>query len=351
MRKLTLVLLAWLPILAHADWEAISPGGATQCAYGTPYTFFVRKADPARVLVFFQGGGACWSSQNCDLKSRPSFDPFVGESDNPAANPHGIFDFDNPANPLADFTMLFVAYCSGDVHLGDVARDYPIRDETGYDKRLHIEHRGYANAMAALSWLASNTSPRQLVVAGASAGSIAAPFYGDWLGKRYPDADLVVFSDASGGYEARAVTNLLENWGTMRLARTELGYNERTLANLRFEDIAIAAAKHHGRMRFGQYNAAFDESQSFFLTQLGVTTPLAGHLKANEKIMARGMARFSSYLDNGRQHMVLEFDRFYEKRVDGISVASFLSMLVGGKSPGSVACDPCSINMEADDDA
>ncbi|MCB1646626.1 MAG: hypothetical protein KDI36_14295, partial [Pseudomonadales bacterium] len=129
---------------ATTDWQTIEPGGETVCAHGSPYRFFVREADPQKLLVFFQGGGACWSSQNCDLKNRPGFDPFATADDNPATHAAGIFDISNEHNPLQDYSMIFVAYCSGDVHLGNVSRDYPIRDGAGgYDQSLHVEHRGY----------------------------------------------------------------------------------------------------------------------------------------------------------------------------------------------------------------
>ena len=39
-------------------WNAIEPGGETTCSDGTPYRFYVRPGDPARLMVYFQGGGA-----------------------------------------------------------------------------------------------------------------------------------------------------------------------------------------------------------------------------------------------------------------------------------------------------
>ena len=37
----------------------------------------------------------------------------------------GIFNLDNPANPFADYTVVFAPYCSGDVHIGASDTVYP----------------------------------------------------------------------------------------------------------------------------------------------------------------------------------------------------------------------------------
>ena len=36
----------------------------------------------------------------------------------------GIFDRSNPENPFRDFGVIFVPYCTGDVHIGDASRRY-----------------------------------------------------------------------------------------------------------------------------------------------------------------------------------------------------------------------------------
>lgn len=62
-------------------WETISPGGDTACATGTPFSFHVRRADPGRVMVYFNGGGACWSGETCDITGsygrEPTYRPFA----------------------------------------------------------------------------------------------------------------------------------------------------------------------------------------------------------------------------------------------------------------------------------
>lgn len=49
-------------------WATVSPGGATGCARGAPYAFFVRRGDPTKLLVYFGGGGGCFDYRSCARK-------------------------------------------------------------------------------------------------------------------------------------------------------------------------------------------------------------------------------------------------------------------------------------------
>ncbi|MEO8359601.1 MAG: esterase, partial [Vicinamibacteria bacterium] len=55
------VMLA-LPHAALAQWETVVPGGDTICSDGSPFRFFVYRSDPSKLLIEFEGGGACWNA-------------------------------------------------------------------------------------------------------------------------------------------------------------------------------------------------------------------------------------------------------------------------------------------------
>ena len=111
---------------AARAWTTIAPGGDTLCATGTPYTFHVREGDASRVMIFLNGGGACWSGDLCDLNTEPTpYTPFAGMDSNDPASMGGVFDAANPGNPFAGWTQVFVSYCTGDAHLGARDVDYP----------------------------------------------------------------------------------------------------------------------------------------------------------------------------------------------------------------------------------
>ena len=127
----------------------------------------------------------------------------------------GIFAADNPANPFQDYSVVYIPYCTGDVHLGDVEQTYgvaaledPSQAEEGVNPDAHevtIRHRGHHNAMTVLSWVYDNfDSPETIFVTGSSAGSIPSPYYAAHLKTQYADSRVVQLGDGSGGYRRSA---------------------------------------------------------------------------------------------------------------------------------------------------
>ena len=99
-----------------------------ECSHGTPYSFFYKRgsgADVDKLLVYYQGGGACWDSVTCGA---PVYDPDVTASDNPANVMTGFADLSNPSNPFRNWSSVFIAYCSaGEWTRGEaVRRDGPM---------------------------------------------------------------------------------------------------------------------------------------------------------------------------------------------------------------------------------
>ena len=135
-----------LPATAMGEWVEFEGGPEAVCADGSQPAFFERVADPERVVLYFEGGGGCWSEETCRFdgpdKAYTSSSEWVADS---LPERGGLFDFANPENPLADHSWVYVPYCTGDLHLGDVTRVY------GDD--LIVEHRGAVKARTALDHL------------------------------------------------------------------------------------------------------------------------------------------------------------------------------------------------------
>src|SRR5688572_9552637 len=83
-----------------SEWRSIMPGGSTRCAFDTPFEFRVSDGDPARILVYLQGGGACWDLDSCDLRRRAAYDTRIDSAD-AAQHRSGVFDRTRVANPFA----------------------------------------------------------------------------------------------------------------------------------------------------------------------------------------------------------------------------------------------------------
>ena len=50
---------------ATAGWEKVVPGGDCECADGSEFAFWERRADPTKVVLFLDGGGTCYDAKSC----------------------------------------------------------------------------------------------------------------------------------------------------------------------------------------------------------------------------------------------------------------------------------------------
>ncbi len=194
------------PNVDDTKFTTISPTGTTQyldkaitpvCMNGSPYNFFVKRGSVNKLLMYYQGGGACWDTLTCDL---PACDTTANNSDNPGNIPSGFFDLSNPDNPFKDWNIVFVSYCSCDVHFGDAAQDYPAVTTPASFPAIHVEHRGYDNSRIAEKWAREHfVSPDQIFVTGSSAGAYGAWFNAPLHEMVWPAAQFQVLADAGNG--------------------------------------------------------------------------------------------------------------------------------------------------------
>jgi len=117
------------PITATAAQWTWVPFPDAVCANGTATGIGVNLSTTkdARVLIYLEGGGACWSELTCySLMTASYFTTGYGEADFTAestdatylAQPGGFFDRTSAANPFQDYSYVYVPYCTGDVHAG-----------------------------------------------------------------------------------------------------------------------------------------------------------------------------------------------------------------------------------------
>jgi len=146
------------------------------CADGSPTGIGISPGSANRVLVFLNGGGACWGETACDASPGP-----FGSADYQflsAFTLGTIFDRTLPGNPFADWTLVFVPYCTGDVHAGDSEQTYGTAT---------WRHHGRANLEAALGEVAAALPvPEKVVISGSSAGGFGSLLAFDLLRAHWP---------------------------------------------------------------------------------------------------------------------------------------------------------------------
>jgi hypothetical protein len=137
---------AGAPLAVPAGWNYYAISGA-MCRDGSPAGIYVHHGTANKLFIYLEGGGACSSPTFCShnpaavSQAFPGGAPTQGQTIGgslgsvtggsyqapyvptpasgftPAYSP-GIFDFTNAANPVKDWSGVYVPYCTGDVHFG-----------------------------------------------------------------------------------------------------------------------------------------------------------------------------------------------------------------------------------------
>ncbi len=325
-----------------AQWNSIATDGV--CSAGTPYQFYAKPvADSEQLLIFFNGGGGCWFGQACDLSAQPNIhSPFADMDQNNPVLAGGIFDLENGENPFADYNMVFLPYCTGDVHIGGGERTYSYQNAEGQAVEYTAYHNGYENSTTVLDWVYENfDSPENIVIAGSSAGAIGSSFYSGMLAEHYAETPVVLIADAAGGYGSPLMSITHEAWNSTANLPDWPEYVGEDNSTISFEEFYIASANNNPNLTISQYNAAEDETQKVF-TQLIGDPPgsfsLPQRIFNNYLEIESGVDDFYSYTAGGTLHMILILPQFYEYEVEGIRFRDWVSELVNGMPVTDVSC-------------
>ncbi len=145
------------------QWEYV-PVEGSKCMNGTPTGIGVNLGTSGDLVIYMEGGGACFNSSTCRSVAHPSggnesnFDSEIGIYN------IGLFDRLDDSNPMRDATFVFIPYCTGDVHAGS--------NPTGMGNRQFV---GYANVGFDLDYIVPKAAPvRRVVLSGSSAGGFGA---------------------------------------------------------------------------------------------------------------------------------------------------------------------------------
>ena len=160
------------PPPSYDEWVKIELPD-TYCSDGSQYKFFVNWHEGSDdLMVIFEPGGACWDYESCSGEFG-----IMG-----AANPNGIPDShmntwglhsplvrrDSAQNPMRDWNIVFIPYCTGDVHTGSKVSIYDNPDGTGQLTYMHVGHDNMLVVSDWLGWQFQDTD--RLYAGGCSAG-------------------------------------------------------------------------------------------------------------------------------------------------------------------------------------
>jgi hypothetical protein len=255
----------------------------------------------------------------------------------------GIMNLKDKTNPFRDWSIIDIAYATGDFHVGN--SDFPYEGE---DKEQHVLHfHGYINFLEAMG-ISKNLfkNPKKLLIAGNSAGAFAVPALTDEILRMwYPDvSDVTLLSDSAlllydkWAYTAREVwkapapicdaiksDNITLSW--YRNLHKKYGDKLRYLYSSSTRDYVLSA----------YYN---DVTNKTYKTDSDVQDAYYEQLREMVAELKELTPDFSMYINNwtlplitkgGTVHTAVREPYFTKFMQDGVTMAKWLSDAVDGK--------------------
>lgn len=337
--------------------------GQTSCREGNKqFSFYFKPGKEHKLLVFFDGGGACWDANTCITGNQtrlPAYVPELNRNSDPR-NAGGLFDTTNVANPYRNWSVAVIPYCTGDIHWG--SKDVSYTDFTGaatgvVGGQAVIHHRGFDNFLYVRDWLKKRYSAgsaegededespiNRLLVTGSSAGAYGAAFAYPHLKQAFPNAKGYLLGDGGNGV---ITDSLLQQavqgdgrWGiSQNLAHWIPGMNAliTTAADRFVENYYFALAGYYRGDRFSQYTTRWDAVQTLFYNIMlnqnnipawGQLTPSVygawAYQMLNHLSTTSTSPNYRYYVGEGCDHTALRFsDDFY--KTNSTQAVNFLS--------------------------
>jgi hypothetical protein len=339
---------------------SMEPAGQTEylgrtfnpvCKNGTPYAFFVKRGTVNKVLYYYQGGGACWEQLTC---SANVCDADVTAGDNPGLGTAGFADVTNPLNPFRDWNIVFVSYCSCDIHFGDITQDYP----------LHVEHRGYQNSRVVEKFAREHfVNPEEVFVTGSSAGAYGAWFNAPLHERVWPAAKFQVLADAGNGVITQSfLDTYFPNWNFEANIPTDIpGVVEALHDGSGIPGYTEAVATAFPATRWAHYTTSFDGGfggqTGFYNIMLNNNDPIAafswwnGSCAFNTQMRTQALAtaaalpnNYRYYIGTGSRHTMWGTDRVYSSLAGGvpITIVDWVNGMIDGTPAWTnVECTDC----------
>ena len=262
----------------------VYPGGATRCisTKKTEYGFQVIPGDADKLVVYFQGGGACWDAASA-AKAFCVEDAYPGYLS-------GVFDRRNAKNPYGKHTVVQLLYCSGDAFAADNAT----QAWTTVHGDVAVQ-TGQQNVEATLAWIADqNLHLDDLVVAGDSAGSLATMAWANAVLDAFPAKQRSLLFDSYAGIFPKGCqgTVLRDTWptctGPLASSLADLGLLDECRAGaLDIQAVLAATATRHADAPFAFVQSKADAVQKSFFEAIALSFKIRPYLLSDAAFYER----------------------------------------------------------------
>jgi hypothetical protein len=340
-----------LPGGPAGEWTYLQVEGS-QCRDGSPAGFYYRYSDTSsNLMIFLEGGGACFNGLLCIYNPRNVNESLEGETiveaiggvqpEPQTPRTRGILDVDHPDNPVADWNMVYVPYCTGDVHAG-ARHDQVVPDLLFEGPQQFV---GYLNMQKFLGRIIPTFQDAdQVLLAGVSAGGVGAVLNYPQTQDGFGDIPVYVLDDSGPAFADAYMAPCMQQawrdlWGFDDIIPPDCGDRCFQEDGGGLVNLLRYAAEKYPNLRGGLISTLEDEIIRLFygngnndctpnlLEAYPADTYTAALRNLRDEWLPPGVG---TYYMSGALHQHVFRDRFYGHEVDGMSQADFLAAILDG---------------------
>jgi Pectinacetylesterase len=336
-----------LELGADDAWQWYPIAGA-QCRDGSQAGFSVSPhAGSKKLLMFFEGGGACYDAQTCLVN------PALIPSQTPPFGASGVFDRKNAENPFADWNVVYVPYCTGDVHAG-ANPNGQIPGVSGTQRFV-----GYTNVGLFLERLAPTfEGAEHVVIVGSSAGGFGSSANVPQVLRAFPGAKGNLINDSGPPMSSKYLPPCLQakwrtSWGLEGSMLAECGADCPNKDDYTF-DFAKHLTKTYAQQKSGLISSSEDGVIRYFFGLgkddctrtgvLGVSEPGIAPAEFTEGLLefreeARKFDNFGTFYPPSELHTWLAGNGLYSTTVGGVKMVDWMREIIEDKAARHIGPD------------
>ena len=308
----------YTPMLSEPDGDVVNhsfgAGDGPLCINGSEYSMATRDQGSDELVIFLEGGGACWSTFSSCTQAVEKGIP-----------KNGILDPDLPGNPVAGWNTVYIPYCDGGLHASDADNDYD------GDGQVESFQRGLHNLSASLDVAVSTfPSPRRILLTGNSAGGFGTTYALPLVRALYPDVPIELINDSGLGVskpdDPDYIRLLLSDWNAGAFfppsCETCIGEDGHTTDYHKWQ----LEQDDNFRLGMMSYKQDFVIGNAFL--QIGGEAFEAALLEEMADLGAAYPERMHSFIANGTNHTFLQLDLGIT--AGGVTVLDWVTAMLDG---------------------
>lgn len=266
------------------------PEHGPMCMRGAPFRVSVRETGSEDLVIFLQGGGACWTEFCLAVTGAPAGVPRID-----------ILNPDLAENPVADWNVVYLPYCDGSFFAGDAEHD---DDLNGRGTRYH---RGLANLTAGLEVAAHRfPSARRIFLAGSSGGGYGLLLGAPLTRHYYPDAELIVMADSGAGLaregEPAYIQKPIDEFGLQGFIPEDC---DDCVTSGHLTGVVTWFLDRDPNVRVGLYSSWYDSVLARTFLQIPAARFAEGLANQTDRVHAAHPDRARRFITNDTQHTTL----------------------------------------------